>query len=364
MRQQLNSNYIRPASSSSTASTHKTLRTASRSRRTRAQVSGITITPARGFVMALLFLGVPTISLGGLCFSLLQNNLRLSQANEELNEMANEVKAEVDSLGEEIDSLRERAGVPESELPGGVQKQSSKPAEADAESDRAKSDRAKLDKAEQSADASSEEAIAGIKTNSASLLVPVRGGGSLAKSLPPQGGPANVAEAKDLLEDVRRQVPELTRKLDADVKPALEKTLAEEAALPDGQPVVGKVEVSSEFGIRGNPFGGGGYELHEGIDFVGEVGDIIAAAGDGIVTASGPRGGYGITVMIDHGYGYETLYAHMSETKVNKGDRIKRGQIIGYVGSTGRSSGPHLHYSIYKNEKAIDPRTLLKLSDD
>ncbi|MFK8186560.1 MAG: M23 family metallopeptidase [Phormidesmis sp.] len=347
MRQQLRSNYIRPASSSSKASTHKRTKAHKRNARARrTDLSGITITPARGFFMALLFLGVPTVSLGGLCFSLLQNNLRLSQTNEELNEMANEVKAEVDSLGEEIDSLRERAGVPESEVPGSAEKQS-----------------VKTDEPAETVETAVENGSSGFTTNRASLLVPVRGGGGLARSLPPQGGPANAAEAKELLENVRRQVPQLTRTLDSAIKPALEKTLAEEAALPTGQPVVGEVEVSSEFGIRGNPFGGGSYEMHEGIDFVGAVGDIIAATGDGVVMESGSKGGYGITVVIDHGYGYETLYAHMSETKVKKGDRIKRGQIIGHIGSTGRSSGPHLHYSIYQNKKAIDPRNLLKLPE-
>jgi len=277
--------------------------------------------------------------------------------------MANEVKAEVDSLGEEIDFLRERAGVPESEL------RSAAPSPAPQQVASSKTLNQTADRGSEalSSEALSSEALSAGRSernaSRASLLAPVRGGGSLAKPLPPQGGPANTAQAKDLLEDVRRQVPKLTRALDADIKPALEKTLAEEAALPDGQPVAGVADVSSEFGVRGNPFGGGGYEIHEGIDFVGEVGDIIAASGDGVVTASGPRGGYGITVIIDHGYGYETLYAHMSETKVKKGDRIKRGQIIGYIGSTGRSSGPHLHYSIYKNEKAINPRSLLKLSE-
>jgi murein DD-endopeptidase MepM/ murein hydrolase activator NlpD len=147
------------------------------------------------------------------------------------------------------------------------------------------------------------------------------------------------------------------------VKPALEATLAEEAAYPDGQPVLGKAEVSSEFGIRGNPFGGAAYEVHEGIDFVGEQGDIIAATGDGVVTLAGNNGGYGISVTIDHGHGYKTLYGHMSEKRVEVGDRVKSGQIIGHIGSTGRSSGPHLHYSLYKNDKPVNPRTLLKLPE-
>lgn len=277
--------------------------------------AGITITPLRGFFIALLFLGIPTVSLGSFALSLFQSNLRLSERNTELNEMAAEVKREVDSLGEEIDSLRKRAGVD-----------------------------------------SLKESAAGAKGVSSS--VKQRGFG-----LPPRGGVARRAEAIELLEDAKKQVPELNKALDDSVKPALEETLAEEAAFPDGVPMVGRIQVSSEYGLRGNPFGGGGYELHGGIDFVGDVGDIIAATGDGVVILAGPNGGYGNTVTIDHGNKYETLYAHMSEVKVSVGDRVKRGQIIGYVGSTGRSSGPHLHYSVYKDKKAINPRQVLNMPE-
>ncbi|NJM97747.1 MAG: M23 family metallopeptidase [Phormidesmis sp. RL_2_1] len=260
-------------------------------------------------------LSIPTVSLGSLCFSLLKNNLHLSEKNTQLEEMATEVKAEVDSLGEEIESLRERAGVPKETR-------------------------------------SNQETFDEAATDTTGT-----------KRLRPQGGPAKPVEAMDLLKDARQQMPKLNRTLDTSIKPALAKTLAEEAAYPDGQPVAGNVEISSTFGIRRNPFGGSGYEMHQGIDFVGEQGDIIAATGDGVVTLSGSNGGYGISVMIDHGNGYETLYAHMSQTKVAAGDRIKRGQIIGYIGSTGRSSGPHLHYSLYKDGVSIDPNTLMQLPE-
>ncbi|MGI8933219.1 MAG: M23 family metallopeptidase, partial [Phormidesmis sp.] len=89
----------------------------------------------------------------------------------------------------------------------------------------------------------------------------------------------------------------------------------------------------------------------------------MTATGDGVVTAAGRNGGYGLSVTIDHGYGYKTLYAHLSKMKVGMGDRLKRGQVIGHVGSIGRSSGPHLHYSIHKNDEAVNPRQLLKLSE-
>lgn len=287
--------------------------------------TGMTITPLRGFFMALLFLGIPTVSLGSLCFSLLQNNLQLTQSNDELQKIATEITVEVDLLEEEIDLLREQAGVPKSDI------------ESKGQHDRQRDTQSKD------------------LTNSQN--------DGLVDALVFRGGPANAVDSADLLESARRQIPKLTQALNSAIKPALADALAEEAAYPDAQPLVGQIDISSEFGVRANPFGGISYEIHEGIDFAGEHGDIVAAAGDGTVTAAGVNGGYGISVTIDHGNGYETLYGHLSEKRVTAGDQVKRGQIIGYVGSTGRSSGPHLHYSIYKDEVAINPRLLLKLPE-
>lgn len=319
----LNSYAVRvPRSLSSPQTLKDPLETSLRSRRRRGSTE-ITITPLRGFLIALIFLGIPSVSLGTLCFSLLQSNLRLSQENSELEEIATEVRQDIESLGEEIDTLRARAGV-----------------EAGKDSSEGLL-QGRLDKAP---------------------AKPPQSASTLAGVFLPKGGLIKEARAIDLLKDARQQVPQLNKALSSAVAP-LEKTLAQEAAFPSGQPVVGKAEISSEFGVRSNPFGGGSYEVHEGMDFVGEQGDIIAATGDGVVTLAGANGGYGNTVTLDHGHGYETLYAHMSEVRVKVGDRVKRGQIIGYIGSTGRSSGPHLHYSVYKDEKAIDPRKVLKLSE-
>ncbi|MGD1899997.1 MAG: M23 family metallopeptidase [Phormidesmis sp.] len=320
--------------------------------RTRRQNAGITISPLRGFFITLLFLGVPTVSLGTVCLALIQNNLRLSETNDELHEIASEVKAEVDSLGAEIDTLRERAGVPETDQE--LQTSAGATADTDAGLDASSAAKAEGRQAKVAKD------LATRNWKEASLFE----SGLLANALSPKGGLSNAIDPVAMLRDVQNQIPKLSKALDANVKPALEETLAEEAAFPDGVPVVGKVEVSSEFGIRGNPFGGSGYEMHEGIDFVGASGDIIAATGDGVVTLAGAKGGYGNTVTIDHDYGYETLYAHLSEIKVEAGQTVKRGQIIGYMGSTGRSTGPHLHYSIYKNDQAINPRRLLKLNEN
>ncbi len=315
--------------------------TAARSRRiakrTVSHAAGITITPLRGFFLTLLFLGVPTVSLGAMCLALIQNNLRLSEQNTELQVIASEVKAEVDSLDAEIETLRERAGVPREESQA-----SSSPSVSTGDRQTSRQNR------ESASTSDNGFREADVLTN----------------AFPPRGGLANIVDPVSLLKDVQTQVPKLNRTLDTSIKPALEETLAAEAAYPDGQPIVGPVEISSEFGIRRNPFGGGGYETHEGIDFVSEYGDIIAATGDGVVTLAGPNGGYGNTVTIKHSGSYKTLYAHMSKVIVEVGDTVERGQIIGHVGSTGRSSGPHLHYSLYKDGTAINPRTLLKLSSE
>lgn len=319
-----------------------------RSREIDREPAGITITPIRGFFMALLFLGIPTLSLGTICFSLLQNNLLLSEKNEELTELATEVREDIDSLGAEIESLQKRAGVQPEEAAEDTRKATKRIESNDA-----------LQGDALQTDSGNRRGLANVTTHNSSLGLPVRDT-NLANALPPRGGPAQMASALDLLEDAKAKVPALNKALDSSVKPALEEALAEEAAFPDGVPVV-KVDISSHFGIRSNPFGGGSFEMHEGTDFVGDVGDIIAATGDGKVVESGYNGGYGLMVTIDHGYGYETLYAHMSETKVNVGDVVKRGEIIGYIGNTGRSTGPHLHYSVYRNEVAIDPEKLMKL---
>ena len=99
--------------------------------------------------------------------------------------------------------------------------------------------------------------------------------------------------------------------------------------------------------------------LHSGIDMAARMGTPIYATGDGIVRVAGrnPKGfsGYGVVVMVDHGFGFQTLYAHMSGVKVRVGQKVKRGEQIGTVGSTGMSAGAHLHYEVIQNGKKVDP---------
>lgn len=129
------------------------------------------------------------------------------------------------------------------------------------------------------------------------------------------------------------------------------------ASIPAIQPIANKdlKLMASGFGYRTDPI----YKtikFHAGMDFAASTGTPIFATGDGIVVkADYDNGGYGNHVRITHGYGYLTLYGHMSKIKAKAGQKVKRGDIIGYVGSTGKSVGPHLHYEVHKNNEAINP---------
>lgn len=118
-------------------------------------------------------------------------------------------------------------------------------------------------------------------------------------------------------------------------------------------------KINNEFGFRRNPFGGRSYEFHAGMDIDGERGDSVMAPANGTVVKAGWQGGYGNLIEIDHGNGLTTRYGHLSKVEVQVGDTVSRGQLIGLVGSTGRSTGPHLHYELRLNDKAINPRLLL-----
>jgi len=129
--------------------------------------------------------------------------------------------------------------------------------------------------------------------------------------------------------------------------------------VPYRKPVVGDVEFSSGFGIRSDPFLGRP-AMHTGLDFRAATGDPIRATANGKVTTAGWAGGYGQMVEVDHGNGLATRYGHMSKILVKVGDPIKIGQVIGLVGSTGRSTGSHLHYETRINGEAVDPQRFLR----
>ncbi len=128
------------------------------------------------------------------------------------------------------------------------------------------------------------------------------------------------------------------------------------ASIPSVQPIpTDHTQVSSGFGSRLHPIHKI-VKMHAGMDFTSPVGTEIHATGDGVVDfADYATNGYGIHVVIDHGFDYKTLYAHMDRLSVRKGQRVKRGDVIGVVGNTGLSAGPHLHYEVHKNNEPIDP---------
>jgi len=131
------------------------------------------------------------------------------------------------------------------------------------------------------------------------------------------------------------------------------------ALVPYRKPVVGEVEFTSGFGIRTDPFLGRP-AMHTGLDFRASAGDPVRATANGKVASAGWAGGYGRMVEIDHGNGLSTRYGHLSEINVKVGDPIKIGQVIGEVGSTGRSTGPHLHYETRIDGEAVDPQKFLR----
>jgi murein DD-endopeptidase MepM/ murein hydrolase activator NlpD len=129
------------------------------------------------------------------------------------------------------------------------------------------------------------------------------------------------------------------------------------ACLPAIQPVSNRDldRIASGFGMRIDPVYGTP-KMHKGLDFTSPQGTPVYATGNGIVTESGfSEGGYGNTIVINHGYGYETLYGHMVKVKARNGQRVKRGELIGWVGSTGKSTGPHCHYEVHVNGVEVDP---------
>jgi murein DD-endopeptidase MepM/ murein hydrolase activator NlpD len=177
---------------------------------------------------------------------------------------------------------------------------------------------------------------------------------------PPTGGPESDGEG------VSAQIPDLTQmisQLEARVQlrdsqlSALENViLAKELKQqihPEGRPV-NQGFISWYFGERQDPFTG--HEAyHKGIDFAGTAGENVVAVAAGVVTWAGERSGYGTLVEINHGDGYVTRYAHNERVLVNVGDTVKRGEAIALMGSTGRSTGPHVHFEVLRNGRQVNP---------
>jgi murein DD-endopeptidase MepM/ murein hydrolase activator NlpD len=135
------------------------------------------------------------------------------------------------------------------------------------------------------------------------------------------------------------------------------------ARLPFAMPVRGSYRFTSGFGYRRDPKGRG-TRMHSGTDFAGARGTPIHVTADGVVTKAGWHSGYGNTVIVQHAFGIETLYAHMSQIRVRQGQTVSRGDRIGDMGSTGRSTGTHLHYEVRVGDKPTNPMTYIKAASN
>lgn len=140
----------------------------------------------------------------------------------------------------------------------------------------------------------------------------------------------------------------------------IEEFKQEIANTPVGSPLEGTI--TSSFGFRSNPFGGGGRESHKGLDISAPYGRPVKCTAEGKVVFAGYRGDYGNLVIISHGEEYQTYYGHLSQILVKEGQEVKVSTFIGKVGSTGRSTGSHLHYEIIRNNKKINPKTFINLN--
>ena len=139
----------------------------------------------------------------------------------------------------------------------------------------------------------------------------------------------------------------------------INKKLQKLKALPLGWPVLKKTRITSPYGFRKDPINKK-RKFHYGIDISGNITKKIVSTGDGSVIFAGSKGGYGLTVIIMHSDNYKSGYSHLNEIFVKKGDKLEKGDIIGLMGSSGRSTGVHLHYEIMKRNKKINPRKFLE----
>lgn len=194
--------------------------------------------------------------------------------------------------------------------------------------------------------------MAGIKEPELEAVQPPSAGG-------PQVNPQEMTEdqLQADINDLAKEIEIKSDRLNMLEVVMLQKTL-QQSMLPDATPVnVGYN--SSSFGWRVDPFSGRS-AFHEGLDFTAQTGTPIYAAAGGVVTASEQMPDYGKIVKISHGEGMETRYAHASKLLVGVGEVVKKGQLIARVGSTGRSTGPHLHFEVRRNGAPLDPRKFLQ----
>ncbi|MFL6547980.1 MAG: M23 family metallopeptidase [Povalibacter sp.] len=172
-----------------------------------------------------------------------------------------------------------------------------------------------------------------------------------------EGGLVTAPDITSMLDNLTRQIKDRERQLSVLESLISTRNLSRQI-VPGGRPVA-QGWISSYFGERTDPFNGHN-AIHKGIDFAGPAGSEVVAVASGVVTYAKDRFGYGKTVEINHGNGYVTRYAHNQRTLVQPGDTVQKGQSIALIGSTGRSTGPHLHFEVLKNGRAVDPMSFVR----
>ncbi len=177
---------------------------------------------------------------------------------------------------------------------------------------------------------------------------------------PAVGGPGSAAVTESvsypdfiaMLDELGAGINDREQKLSVLETLLMSRSLSERV-MPSGRPVEDGW-LSSKYGKRNDPFTGK-QEFHKGLDFAGKKGSEVVVVGDGVVTWVGERSGYGNTVEVSHGNGYVTRYGHNQKNLVNVGDTVRKGQQIASMGSTGRSTGPHVHFEVMRDGKTVNP---------
>lgn len=183
---------------------------------------------------------------------------------------------------------------------------------------------------------------------------------------PAFGGPRQIQTPINAEMDMSSRVQQISSRISnldsqlAAIDYLMQSSRLEENARPHAWPSEGGW-VSSKFGVRADPFTGED-AIHRGVDIANRFGAPVLAASRGVVTFAGKMKDFGYMVDVDHGYGYITRYGHLSSLAVKVGDEVSDNELIGRVGSTGRSTGPHLHYEVHRNGKKLDPLTFLPRS--
>ena len=201
-------------------------------------------------------------------------------------------------------------------------------------------------------------AMIGFSSVAAAEAAPVAAASAREGEAPAAGGPFETADSPAAETDLRADQQFRSLFMTWKKADSLQQGVI---AIPSVQPVH-TLKLTSNFGIRSDPFRGTA-AMHAGVDIPGPIGTPIYATADGIVAESGRRGGYGNMVEINHGKGIATRYGHMSKLLVEPNTRVTRGQLIGLMGSTGRSTGSHLHYEVRIDGHAVNPIPFLTTAD-